>query len=55
MTSSISSLVDNLAEGINKIKCKFGDDNKKCELCEIKYKGSESCLEYTNAKDHLIA
>ena len=54
MTSSISSLVNNLAEGINKIKCKSGDDNKTCELCEIKYKGSESCLEYTNAKDHLM-
>ena len=54
MTSSISSLVSNLAEGINKIKCKFGDDNKTCKLCEIKYKGSESCLEYTNAKDHLM-
>ena len=54
MTSSISSLVNKLPEGINKIKCKFGDDNKTCELCEIKYKGSESCLEYTNAKDHLM-
>ena len=55
MTRSISNLVNNLAEWINKIKCKFGDNNKKCELCEIKYKGSESCLEYTNAKDHLMA
>ena len=55
MTRSISNFVNNLAEGINKIKFKFGDDNKKCELCEIKYKGSESCLEYTNAKDNLMA
>ena len=29
MASSLSNLVDNLAEGIHKIKCKHRHDNKK--------------------------
>ena len=29
MASSLSNLVDNLAEEIHKIKCKYGHDNKK--------------------------
>ena len=32
MTSSLSNLVDNLAEGIHKIKCKYGDDDEKCGI-----------------------
>ena len=28
MTSLLSNLVNNLSEGINKIKCKFGHDDK---------------------------
>ena len=31
MTSSLSNLVDNLAEEIHKINCKYGCDNKKCQ------------------------
>ena len=38
MTSSLSTLVDNLAEGIHKTKCKHGHDNKICEECGIKGK-----------------
>ena len=38
MASSLSNLVDNVAEGIHTIKCKYGHDNEKCETCEIKYK-----------------
>ena len=34
MASSLSNLVNNLSEGIHKIKCKFGHDDKKCETCE---------------------
>ena len=30
MASLLSNLVDNLAEGIRKTKCKNGHDNKKC-------------------------
>ena len=36
MTSSLSDLVNNLSEGIHKIKCKYGRDDKKCETCGIK-------------------
>ena len=38
MASSLSNLVNNLSEGIHRIKCKFGHDDKKCEVCRIKYK-----------------
>ena len=51
---SLSNLVDNVAEGIHKIKCKCGYDNKKCETCGIKYRDCECCLKYTNVKDDLI-
>ena len=54
MASSLSSLVNNLAEELHKIKCKYGHDNKKCETCGIKHEDSECCLEYTNVKDDLI-
>ena len=53
MASSLSNLVDNLAEKIHKIKRKYGH-NKKHETCGIKYKDCECCLEYTNFKDDLI-
>ena len=33
MASSLSSFVNNLAEGIHKIKCKYEHDNKKCDTC----------------------
>ena len=39
MTSSLSSLVDNISERIHKIKC------RNCNKC---------CLEYKNFKDDLI-
>ena len=32
MTRSLSNLVNNLSEGIHSIKCKYGYDDKKCEL-----------------------
>ena len=32
MASSLSHLVDNLAEGIHKIKCKDKHNNTKCKL-----------------------
>ena len=38
MASPLSNFVNNLAEGINKIECKYGHDHKKCETCRIKYK-----------------
>ena len=47
MTSSLSNLVNNLSEGIHKIKCKY-------ETCEIEDKNCDCFLEYTNFKDDLL-
>ena len=49
-----SNLVNNLSEGIHSIKCKFGQNDKKCEKCESKYKYCDCFLEYANFKDDLI-
>ena len=54
MASSLSNLVINFSEGIHRIECKFGHNDKKCETCRIKYKYCDCFLEYTNFKDHLI-
>ena len=54
MASSLSKLVNNLSEGIHRIKCKFGHYDKKCETCGIKYKYCDSCFEYANFKDDLV-
>ena len=52
MANSLSYLVDNLTEGIRKIRCKY--DNKKCETCGIQCKDCKCFLEYTNVKDDII-
>ena len=54
MGSSLSNLVNNLSEGLHRIQCKLGHDNKKCETCGIKYKYCDCFLEYTDVKDYLI-
>ena len=54
MASSLSNLVNNFSEGIHRIKCKFGHDDKKCETCGIKFKYCDGFLEYMNFKDDLI-
>ena len=54
MASSLSNLVNNLSEGIHRIKCKFTHDDKKCETCRIKSKYCNCFLEYTSFKDDLI-
>ena len=54
MASLLSNLVNNLAEGINKIKCKYEHDDKKCEACKSRYKDCYCFLEYTNFEDDLI-
>ena len=54
MASSLSNLVNNLSEGIHKIKCKYGYNDKKCETCGIKYKFYNCFIEYTNFKDGLV-
>ena len=45
---------NNLSEGIHKIKCKLGCNDKKWETYGIKYKLSNSFLEYINFKDDLM-
>ena len=54
MANSLSNFVNNLSEGIHKIKCKYGHDDKKCETCRIRYKYCDCFLEYANFKDDLI-
>ena len=51
MASSLSNHVNNLSEGIHRMKCKFGHNDKKCETYRIKYKYCGCFLEYTNFKD----
>ena len=51
MTSTLSILVNNLSEGIHKIKCKHEENEKKCEICGITYDLCDCFLEYTNIKD----
>ena len=54
MARSLPNLVNNLSEGIHRIKCKFVHEYKKCKTCRIKYKDYDCFLEYTNFKDDLI-
>ena len=54
MASSLSNLVNNLAERIHKIKCKSEHDDKKRETCGVKYKNSDCFLEYANFRGNLI-
>ena len=54
MASSLSNLVNNFSEGIQKIKYKYGLDDKKCETCGIEYKYCDHFLEQTNSKGDLI-
>ena len=37
-----------------KLKLKKGHNNKKCEMCGIKYKDQEYRFKYINVKDSLI-
>ena len=46
MTSS-SNFVNNLSQGIHKIKCKYEHNDKNCETCRITYKYCDCFLEYT--------
>ena len=56
MASSLSNLVNNLSDGIHRIKCKVVKNvtGKKCETYVIKYKYCHCFLEYMSFKDNLI-
>ena len=44
MARSLPNFVNNLAEGIHKIKCKSEHDNKKCERVELNTKVATAFL-----------
>ena len=51
MASSLSNLVNNLSDRIDRIKCTFIRNGKKCcKTCGIKYKYCGCFLEYINFK-----
>ena len=54
MASSLSTLINNLSEGIHKINCKYGHDDKKYKTCGVTYEVCDCFLEYENFKDDLI-
>ena len=54
MASPLSNLVDDLSEGIHRIKWKLGLDDEKCGTCIIKYNYRKCFLQYTNFKENLI-
>ena len=35
LLQALSNLVNNLSERIHKIKCKYGNDDRKCETCGV--------------------
>ena len=47
MARSLPNLVDNL-------EINYRHDNKKCEICGIKCKNCECCLEYKNVKFNTV-
>ena len=51
MASSLSNLINNLFEGICRVKCKYKHDDKKCETGRLKYNYCECFLEYMKLKD----
>ena len=48
--ASLSNIVNNISEGIHKIKGKYGHNNKKCETCRIQCKYCDWFLEFCNKK-----
>ena len=54
MANLFSNLVNNLSDGIHRIKCKYEHDDKKYETCKIKYKYCGCFFEYINFKNDFI-
>ena len=54
MARALSNLVNNISEGIHRVKCEYGHDDKKCKTSGIKYKHCYCFVEYTNLKNDLI-
>ena len=53
IASSLSNLVNNLTEGIHKIKCNYEHDDKKRQTCGIKFNDMDCFLEHTIFKNDL--
>ena len=53
MASSLANVINNLAEGIHEVKCKYKYDDKKAEVCRFKYKYRDF-LEYKSFQDDLV-
>ena len=54
MANPWSNLVNNPSEGLNRINCKLGYDDKKCKKCGTECKYCNCFLESTNFKDDFI-
>ena len=54
IASLLSSIANNLSEGMHRVKCKYRHDDKKCESSGIKHEHYDCFLEYTNFKNDLI-
>ena len=54
MASLLLSLANNIAEGIHKIQCKYGHNDKKWQTCGIKNKYYNCFLDYKSFKNDLI-
>ena len=54
MASSLSNLVNNISEGVHRVKCKYGHDDKKCQMRGITGNYCDCFLEYISIKDDLI-
>ena len=54
MASSLSNLVNDLAERIHKTMCKYRHNDKTCERCRIKCKNCECYLEHKKVKNNSI-
>ena len=54
MASSLSNLVNNISERVHRTKCKYGHDDKKCQMRGITGNYCDCFLEYISIKDDLI-
>ena len=54
MASTLSYLVNNISEGIHKVKCKYGHNEKNVKLVELHSKNATGFFEHVKFKDHSI-
>ena len=54
MASTLSYLLNNISEGIHKVKCKYGHNEKNVKLVELDSKNATGFFEHVKFKDHSI-